>query len=127
ECPRGWTKVMDGLEFLQQTPSTKYSLIIIDVYTGYNVIPFYTVETLSMIEQEWLKNDGVVVMNFVGYYNEPNMDIVHAIHTTLQNVFNYVRVFREMPANDLHEPANLVFYASNSHVSFTFPKSYNFV
>ncbi|OQS07752.1 hypothetical protein THRCLA_00253, partial [Thraustotheca clavata] len=33
ECPRGWTKVMDGLEFLQQTPSTKYSLIIIDVYT----------------------------------------------------------------------------------------------
>ncbi|KDO23730.1 hypothetical protein SPRG_10508 [Saprolegnia parasitica CBS 223.65] len=120
-CPRGQTYVMDGLQFLADEPTSTYDLVIIDVYTGFNVLPFYTQETLTRIDTQWLTRHGVVVMNFVGYYNEPNMDIVHAIRATFKSVFRHVRVFREMAANDLHEPANLIFYASQAPITFKFP------
>ncbi|OQR95318.1 hypothetical protein ACHHYP_20006 [Achlya hypogyna] len=124
-CPRGWTRVMDGLVFLDDDAApTSYDVVIIDVYTGFNVLPFYTLETLGRIRNSWLHRDGVVVMNFVGYYLEPHMDIVRAIDATFRAVFKHVRLFREMPANDLHEPANLVFFASDAPITFSFPKGF---
>ncbi len=63
-------------------------------------------------------------MNFVGYYDGPYMDIVHAIHSTFRSVFQHVRLFREIPVNDdsVEEPVNLVFYGSSVPITFSFPK-----
>ncbi|KAF0720619.1 Aste57867_176 [Aphanomyces stellatus] len=123
ECINGKTYVMDGLMYLRSKTPLKpsYDLVIIDVYTGYNVVPFYTDEIMWLLKESWLKPQGVVVLNFVGYYNGPHMDLVRAIHATLLSVYQYVRCFRELPYNDKEEPANLVFYASSAPITFTLP------
>ncbi|ETV88379.1 hypothetical protein H257_00016 [Aphanomyces astaci] len=119
-CPNGKTVVMDGLVYLSSNvpPKPSYDLVIVDVYTGYNVVPFYTDATMWQLKESWLKPRGVVVLNFVGY---DNSDLVRAIHTTLRSVFQHVRCFREMAQSIEGEPANLVFYASSAPVTFKLP------
>ncbi|RHY04927.1 hypothetical protein DYB36_003642 [Aphanomyces astaci] len=141
-CPNGKTVVMDGLVYLSSNvpPKPSYDLVIVDVYTGYNVVPFYTDATMWQLKESWLKPRGtchimsyrescrvdgtavvvagVVVLNFVGY---DNSDLVRAIHTTLRSVFQHVRCFREMAQSTEGEPANLVFYASSAPVTFKLP------
>ncbi|ETW09379.1 hypothetical protein H310_01736 [Aphanomyces invadans] len=133
-CPNGKTVVMDGLDYLstKAPPKPFYDLIIIDVYTGHNVVPFYTDATMWQLKTSWLKPRGiiivlrllmwvlvgVVVLNFVGYFNS---DLVRAIYFTLRSVFQHVRCFREMAEGNPSEPANLVFYSSSAPITFTLP------
>ncbi|KAH9101303.1 hypothetical protein LEN26_015763 [Aphanomyces euteiches] len=124
KCKNGKTVIMDGLKYLQTMAPVQpsYDLIIIDVYTGYNVVPFYTDETLWLIKESWLTQHGVLVVNFVGYYNGPHMDLIRALYVTLRSVFQYVRCFREMADNNREEAANIVFYTSSTPITFKLPK-----
>jgi len=95
-CPNGKTYIEDGLVFLKQKVPLKprYELFIVDVYTGWNPILFFTVENVQQIKQKWLKSGGVLVMNFVGYYNGHHLKIVEAIFNTIKSLFQHVKCFR---------------------------------
>ncbi|KAF4039937.1 putative S-adenosyl-L-methionine-dependent methyltransferase [Phytophthora infestans] len=132
ECPQGRTVVMDGLKFLASKPEdldietdteNPYDLFIVDVYTGWNPFAFFVREEMLRVRENWLTTDGVLVMNFVGYMQDPRAAAPKSIYRTLQSVFKYVKCFREMEAPDEPEAANIVFYASDKLFDFNLPST----
>ncbi|KAL4109609.1 hypothetical protein PRIC1_001308 [Phytophthora ramorum] len=129
-CPNGRTFVMDGLQFLASKPADlgvqteqehPYDLFIVDVYTGWNPFAFFVREEMMHVRDNWLTADGVLVMNFVGYMQDPRAVAPKSIYRTLQSVFKHVKCFREMEEDDEPDAANIVFYASNKPFSFNLP------
>jgi spermidine synthase len=95
ECQNGNTFIKDGLNFLKEIPSSSvYDLFLIDVYTGWNPMAFFTQEIIQNIKTNWLKEKGVFGMNFVGYHNGPHTLVMHSIYKTLLTVFPFVKAFR---------------------------------
>ncbi|OWZ22861.1 hypothetical protein PHMEG_0002353 [Phytophthora megakarya] len=130
ECPNGRTFVMDGLEFLASKPEqlgveglNPYDLFIVDVYTGWNPFAFFVREEMLHVRENWLTADGVLVMNFVGYMQEPRAAAPKSIYRTLQSVFNHVKCFREMEEPNEPDAANIVFYASDEPFDFDLPST----
>jgi hypothetical protein len=70
-CTNGKTVIMDGLVYLKRKMSVKpvYDLVIVDVYTGHNIIPFYTEETLWLLKESWLKTEGMTIRYTNMYIN----------------------------------------------------------
>ncbi|GMF19454.1 unnamed protein product [Phytophthora lilii] len=132
-CPNGRTFVMDGLKFLASKPADlgiqtdeeehPYDLFVVDVYTGWNPFAFFVREEMMRIRENWLTQDGVLVMNFVGYMHGPRAAAPKSIYRTLQSVFNHVKCFREMENPDEPDAANIVFYASDEPFSFNLPNT----
>uniref|UniRef100_H3H6E2 Uncharacterized protein n=1 Tax=Phytophthora ramorum TaxID=164328 RepID=H3H6E2_PHYRM len=129
-CPNGRTFVMDGLQFLASKPADlgvqteqehPYDLFIVDVYTGWNPFAFFVREEMMHVRDNWLTADGVLVMNFVGYMQDPRAVAPKSIYRTLQSVFKHVKCFREMEEEDEPDAANIVFYASDKPFSFNLP------
>ncbi|KAF1784536.1 S-adenosyl-L-methionine-dependent methyltransferase [Phytophthora cactorum] len=132
ECPKGRTFVMDGLKFLASKPEdlgveteeeNPYDLFIVDVYTGWNPFAFFVREEMLRVRDNWLTTDGVLVMNFVGYMQDPRAAAPKSIYRTLQSVFKHVKCFREMEEPDEPEAANIVFYASDKPFDFNLPST----
>ncbi|CAI5740544.1 unnamed protein product [Peronospora farinosa] len=132
ECFNGRTFVMDGLKFIASKPvdlgiqtddnQQPYDLVIVDVYTGSNPFEFFVREEMLRIRDNWLRQEGVLVMNFVGYMQGFRTAAPKSIYRTLQSVFKYVKSFREMEDEpDETEAANIVFYASDKPFSFDLP------
>ncbi|GMF22318.1 unnamed protein product [Phytophthora fragariaefolia] len=132
KCPTGRTFVMDGLKFLASMPAdlgvqtdseeeNPYDLFIVDVYTGWNPFAFFVREEMLHVRENWLTRDGVLVMNFVGYMQDPRAAAPKSIYRTLQSVFKHVKCFREMEQPDEPDAANIVFYASDKPFSFNVP------
>ncbi|POM63411.1 Spermine/spermidine synthase [Phytophthora palmivora] len=130
ECPQGRTFVMDGLKFLASKPEElgvdgehPYDLFIVDVYTGWNPFAFFVREEMVHVRENWLTSDGVLVMNFVGYMQDPRAAAPKSIYRTLQSVFKHVKCFREMEEPNEPDAANIVFYASDKPFSFNLPST----
>ncbi|KAJ8548732.1 hypothetical protein ON010_g10940 [Phytophthora cinnamomi] len=132
ECPKGRTFIMDGLKFLASKPQDlgvqveheeehPYDLFVVDVYTGWNPFAFFVREEMLHVRENWLTQDGVLVMNFVGYMHGHRAAAPKSIYRTLQSVFKYVKSFREMEAPDEPDAANIVFYASDKPFNFNLP------
>lgn len=131
-CPNGRTFVMDGLKFLDSKPvdlgiqeeedeEHPYDLFIVDVYTGWNPFAFFVREEMLKVRDSWLTDDGVLVMNFVGYMQGPFAVAPKSIYRTLQSVFKHVKSYREMEEPNDPSAANIVFYASDKPFSFNPP------
>jgi spermidine synthase len=93
-CPRGETFVMDGLVFLEGEPEETYDLFVVDVYTGWNPFMFFEREVVARVRDRWLARDGVLVLNFVGYFNGPHIAAPRSIYRTLRTLFAHVKCFR---------------------------------
>lgn len=96
-CPRGETFVMDGLEFLARERADgeqPYDLFIVDVYTGWNPFLFFVREEVEGIKRNWLTRNGVLVMNFVGFFNGPQSAAPKSVYRTLQSLFKHVKCYR---------------------------------
>lgn len=98
KCPNGETLVMDGLEFLARPApdeEDRYELLVVDVYTGWNPFLFFVQEAVTEMRDKWLvRRGGVLVMNFVGFFNGPQSAAPKSIYRTLLTLFPHVKCFR---------------------------------
>ena len=81
-----------------------YSIVIHDVFLGYNPWPLLSKEFFATIKNRWLSPNGKLLLNFVGYYRTGANGLHRASHRltaavlrTLRSEFKSVRCYREIP------------------------------
>ncbi|PVU96942.1 hypothetical protein BB561_000857 [Smittium simulii] len=110
----------DGRYFVENAKPDTYDYIIHDIFSGGPIMShMFSQEFMKGIEKI-LKNDGIFVMNYVGYLNDTLS--IGTFKNTLGTVFNNIRCFvdsKKIP-NKLQ---NMVFFASKKAIDFEFPES----
>lgn len=124
---RGVVHVEDARTFLNQS-SGQYDVIVHDTFTG-GTTPshLFSVEVLGRI-RDLLQPDGVLALNFVGFDAGPNSEPTWAVYRTIREVFPHVRLFRSSlsRAKPGAELDNMIFFASNSKMTFDVPRDARF-
>ncbi len=104
--------VQDGRMFIRNTRK-RYDLIVIDVYTAGDRIPFHltTREFLSRV-RERLRPQGIVAVNLISAIKGSKSELLWAEFNTFRTIFgsDHVYVFPIVPLNTmvLEEPVNII-------------------
>ncbi|MEP6654805.1 MAG: fused MFS/spermidine synthase [Myxococcales bacterium] len=116
--PTGDVHIADARSFLRET-NRRYDAIVHDTFTG-GTTPEHLL-SLEVVQRirELLRPDGLLVLNFAGYYAGPKAEASFAVARTLRAVFSTVRSFRDS-ALDVRpgEASNLIFFASDGALDF---------
>ena len=97
----------DGRHFLSNS-SKKYGLILMDVYSAYTPpAHMFTLEMFTLAENS-LSENGIFVINTVGWPAGEKAVLQHSIYKTLREVFPYVYVSYDNP----ERVDNVMFFAS---------------
>ena len=117
---RGSTLVGAAQDLLRQI-SSRYDLIVLDIWSGRNTISVFSVESLREIRAtRLLRASSVLVVNVVGFHAGRHSVLVKSIKRTLLTAgFKHVRCFRDMhPDSSISMPTNCACFASDLPVSF---------
>ena len=111
--PSGITIIGDA-RFEVRNLARLYDLIIVDVFTG-GTEPFHllTVEFLSQLRSK-LHEEGLLVLNFVAFYEDGNNAALASVARTLSEVFNEQLVFISEPGIDFND---FIFLASQQPIN----------
>jgi spermidine synthase len=114
----GEMRVEDARTFLASGDS-RYDVVFGDAFSGdRHPSHLFTVEAFRAVEKR-LSDEGVFVVNVIGYALGERALMKRAVARTLGEVFRNVRVF---PANQgaevIRDPVNLIFFASNGPLEF---------
>lgn len=121
----GEVHVEDARSFLRST-TRRYDLVIHDSFTG-GTTPEHllSLEVLRRVA-ELLGPQGVLVLNFVGFYDGSGAEATFAVARTIRAVFPHVRAFRDRAPDSAKPVGNIVFFASRSPLSFRIPEGTRF-
>lgn len=104
--------VDDGRHFLSNS-NKKYDLILMDVYSSYTPPPhMFTVEMFQIVRDS-LSENGIFVINTVGWPSGEKAILQHSIYKTLKEVFPYVYISYV----DAKKLSSVVFFASKDELS----------
>lgn len=85
----------------QHQHQQRYTVVLHDVFVGYNPFPLFSKEIFTAIRDRWLTTDGMLLLNFVGHHtggDDKGRAAAHrltaAVLRTLQSVFGSVRCYR---------------------------------
>lgn len=124
--PTGDVLVEDARTYLRHA-ERRYDIIVHDTFTG-GTTPEHllSLEVLRRIHT-LLRPGGVLVINFVGYYEGSQAEASFAVARTMRAVFPKLRVFRDAPlTEDPGDPGNLLFFASEAELDFAIPEGAHF-
>ena len=101
ETPKHKIHFQDGRQFLRLNKKLKYDAILMDAYTSNQFgthIPFHlaTKEFFALAAEDLTQN-GTLVFNVIGTYDNWRADVVGSVYKTLKAVFPHVYHF---PASD---------------------------
>ena len=89
----------------------KYDFIIHDCFTGGSEpIHLLSLEMLTEIKSHLRNKQGILVLNFVGYSRGNNKQALAAVAKTLDQLFDYKRVFVSEPGDNFND---FVFFSSD--------------
>jgi len=103
----------DGRHYIRNT-NKKYDVVYLDVWSGYSLYPFLFSEEAFREIKNILNEDGILVINSVGYEDghlSTDDELILSIHKTLKEVFPNVYV-----KSTRYGFTNFVFYASDSEL-----------
>jgi len=116
--PTGEVILQDGRAYLEQTKKT-YDIIFMDTYSG-EQLPYHMLSLESFkAARKRLKEDGLLMLNVIGYAKGPKAGLRRAVEKTLRETFSHVKVFWSSSKRDPNVAyTNLVFMASDASLEF---------
>jgi len=136
----GQTFHADAIQFLENIEDEyhdRYGCIIVDLFDSVNTL--LSAEVISLLKSDWLVNNGVLVVNTVGYHQGDKQDVILAVIYRVSQLFSHVRVFVDQ---DVHEaqsygvdedlssdspPRNIILFASEREVQWDPPIKNNHI
>ncbi len=107
----------DGRYYLRRTPTT-YDVMVLDAFSG-DIAPSHlmSMEAFELMEGK-LSEDGVLLINFLGSFEETSAFVLYSLNRTLKNTFAHVDVYTYEGHNKKNtNPANFIFVAYNKERS----------
>lgn len=121
--------VSDAMEFIhsdQLRSAKKYDMIVHDLFTASaNSLRCLSFEALTALNTNLLRDEGVVLVNFVGFYQGSHARLSLSIAATLRLVFSHVKCYADhIPAEHPLRTCNLLCFCSNSRFDFHLPDQF---
>lgn len=101
----------DGREYINNC-QTKYDLIVIDAFSGYEVpTPLLTVEAASRYAQ-LLTPKGTIAINIIAKYQGAKPTLTHRLMATFDKLFTTIELYPADHTDNQRGEQNLIFVAS---------------
>ncbi len=114
-CDAASILIGDGRSILSQQPQQHYDVIVLDAFSEEGTpLHLVSLECLYLMQSK-LHDSGYVVMNLIG--RGANDMRIHAIYTTLCEVFNDVQCF-QLPVEQNSDVRNIIMMAGNSPIRY---------
>lgn len=114
--------VMDGAAFIESS-KTRYDMIIIDAFSGFNVPPQLINETAIKQYKRHLKRNGTVAINFISEYKPRKRALAHRLVDGFSSIFPEVALYQADVEYISGEQQNLVLVAGKKLPSFDYLQS----
>ncbi|KRE99863.1 spermidine synthase [Paenibacillus sp. Soil766] len=104
----------DGRQLLTNEPPDTYDYILVDAFTEKGTPLPLTSLTFFQIVQEKLDAEGAILLNLTG--KGAHDPLLTAIHTTLSEVFNYVKAYA-LPSEGRRDLQNMILMGQNKPIT----------
>ncbi|WP_436239053.1 spermidine synthase [Paenibacillus sp. LjRoot153] len=104
----------DGRQLLSNEPPRTYDYILVDAFTDKGTPLPLTSLTFFQIAQTKLDEGGAILLNLMG--KGEHDPLLAAIHTTLSEVFNYVKAFA-LPSEGRRDLQNIILMGQNKPIT----------
>ncbi|MFD1888168.1 spermidine synthase [Paenibacillus wenxiniae] len=114
-CDADSILIGDGRDILSLQPQQHYDVIVLDAFSEEGTpLHLVSLECLYMMRTK-LHDSGYIIMNLIG--RGPNDMRIHAIYTTLCEVFEQVQCF-QLPVEKNSDVRNIVMMAGNDPIRY---------
>ncbi|OAS15848.1 spermidine synthase [Paenibacillus oryzisoli] len=107
-------RIGDGRQLLGNEPSRTYDYILVDAFTDKGTPLPLTSLTFFQIAQDKLDEGGAILLNLMG--KGEHDPLLAAIHTTLSEVFHYVKAFA-LPSEGRRDLQNIILMGQNKPIT----------
>jgi spermidine synthase len=107
-------EVGDGRQILENEKLHSYDFIILDAFTEKGTPAHLTSKEFFRITRKKLDSHGSIILNLIG--KGKNDPLIHAIHTTLREIYAYTKVF-SLPSDGVADVLNIVIIGRNKPVT----------
>lgn len=118
--------IVDDARTVLQRTDRRYDLVIHDTFTGgttpEHLLSLEVVERIRGI----LRAEGVLALNFVGFYEGPEAEATVAVARTLRAVFRNTRAYRDRAPDPTKPVGNIIFFASDGSLDLLVPEHETF-
>ncbi len=104
----------DGRQLLNSEPPRTYDYILVDAFTEKGTPLPLTSLTFFQMAQEKLDAGGAILLNLMG--KGEHDPLLAAIHTTLSEVFSYVKAF-SLPSEGRRDLQNIILMGQNKPIT----------
>jgi spermidine synthase len=111
---QGNAEIEDGRQFLKNS-GKKYDFIIVDAFSAYSPPPHLFTKEMYETVNNSLKEEGILVVNSIGWAQEEKALLQKSIYKTLATVFEHVDFEETSPG----QFGNVVFLASKEKMPIT--------
>jgi spermidine synthase len=100
-----------------QKSSTRYDVILCDVFTSHYSIPFHMVtREAATLMKEALSPQGVILVNVLASLEGHSSRFYKALYATYSEVFDHIDLYAVQDPGDSHRRQNIILVAGNSLV-----------
>lgn len=114
-CRDEHVRIGDGRAILAEQQDNVFDYVLLDAFTAKGTPKHLTSRAFFGLTAAKLTEDGAVIMNVMGKGGQDSMTA--AVHSTLQEVFAYTRVFA-LPSSRMPEQRNIIIVGSQQPIRF---------
>lgn len=114
--------ISDGVEYMQRC-TKKFDMIIVDAFSGDEVVTALFSASIAAEYQRCLAEDGIVVVNFISKYHTRHRVLTHDVIDGFQSVFNVVTIYPADHDEPRREEQNLILVAAANLTSLDYLQS----
>lgn len=105
----------DGRNLLEGEKDRQYDYILLDAFTAAGTPPHFTSLEFFSLTRAKLHERGAILMNLMG--KSDNDHLINAIHTTLSEVYPYIKTFA-LPAENAADLSNIIMMSSSRPIRY---------
>ncbi|AZN42396.1 spermidine synthase [Paenibacillus albus] len=123
-CRDDDVRIGDGRAILEEQAAHAFDYVLLDAFTAKGTPKHLTSRSFFELTAAKLMEGGAVILNMMGKGGQDT--VTAAVHSTLQTVFAYTRVF-SLPSSSMSELRNIIIIGSERPIRFQESKMVGFV